>query len=98
MKLAILSVLALVTTALAVESSSNPVIVLYPDNTPDSVIDEAMSAIRAAGGIITHQYSLIRGFAANAPAKILETIQSLNAEYHATIELDQIISVNGASQ
>ena len=60
MKLAILSVLALATTALAVVVPQKAVIVSYPDETPDSVVNQAMDAIREAGGMITHEYRLIK--------------------------------------
>ena len=36
------------------------VIVTYPENTPDSVMDQAKDTIRKAGGMITHDYKLIR--------------------------------------
>ena len=55
-----------------------------------------MDAIKAAGGIITHQYKLIKGFAAKAPAKVLETVQTWGNDYHAVIEEDQMVSVVGS--
>jgi hypothetical protein len=35
-------------------------IVTYPENTPSGVIDHAMQMIKDAGGLITHEYQLIR--------------------------------------
>jgi hypothetical protein len=69
-----------------------------------------MKAIEAAGGMITHEYKLIkwevqklpyysilislnRGFAATAPAKILESVQAWGNEYNAVIEEDQIVQI-----
>jgi Mrp family chromosome partitioning ATPase len=46
-------------TAIAV-APQKAVIVTYPENTPDSVLDQAKDAIRKAGGMITHDYKLIR--------------------------------------
>jgi Mrp family chromosome partitioning ATPase len=60
MKIAILSVLALATATLGVNVPQKAVIVSYPDETPDSVVNQAMDAIKDAGGMITHEYRLIK--------------------------------------
>jgi Mrp family chromosome partitioning ATPase len=60
MKLAIFSILALVAVVLGAAMPQKAVIVSYPDETPDSVVDQAKSAIKAAGGMITHEYKLIK--------------------------------------
>jgi hypothetical protein len=60
MKFQILSILALAAVALSVQLPQKAVIVSYPDNTPDSVLDKAKEAIKAAGGMITHEYKLIK--------------------------------------
>jgi Mrp family chromosome partitioning ATPase len=60
MKLAIFSILALVAVVLGATMPQKAVIVSYPDETPDSVVDQAKSAIKAAGGMITHEYKLIK--------------------------------------
>ena len=57
-----------------------------------------MDAIKAAGGIVTHEYKLIKGFAAKAPAKVLETVQTWGNDYHAVIEEDQMVSVVGSGR
>ncbi len=36
------------------------VIVTYPPETPDSIVDQAKKAVLDAGGIITHEYKLIK--------------------------------------
>ncbi|KAG4411481.1 hypothetical protein IFR04_015386 [Cadophora malorum] len=95
MKFTIISILALVAVAFAATMPQKAVIISYPDNTPTSVIDDAMAAIKAAGGIITHEYRLIKGFAAKAPAKALEAVQIAGNDWHAVIEEDQMVSVNG---
>lgn len=48
---------ALTAVALAPQKA---VIVTYPEDTPDSVLDQAKDAIRKAGGMITHEYKLIK--------------------------------------
>ncbi|PMD39004.1 hypothetical protein L207DRAFT_490842 [Hyaloscypha variabilis F] len=95
MKLAIFSILALLTVVMAAAQPQKAVIVSYPNDTPDSIIDAAKDAIVAAGGVITHEYKLIKGFAAKASAKVLDTVQTMGNDYHAVIEEDQMVSVVG---
>ncbi|KAL8409461.1 hypothetical protein RB594_007773 [Gaeumannomyces avenae] len=91
---------ALLVPALTVLASAAPienqkqVIVSYPNETPNSVIDQAKDAIRAGGGIITHDFELIKGFAATVAESVLNSVKSMNNEYHATIEEDQVISIS----
>jgi len=62
MKFTILSVLALITAALAATTSNErkSVIVSWENGCPDSVVEKAKAAIVDAGGIITHEYKLIK--------------------------------------
>ncbi|PQE22816.1 ase inhibitor propeptide protein [Rutstroemia sp. NJR-2017a BBW] len=96
MRFTLFSIFLLVAVALSAAVPRKAVIVSYPDDTPDSVIDKAMDAIRAAGGVITHEYKLIKGFAATAPVKVLETVQTWGNEYNAFIEDDQIVTAVGS--
>ncbi|KAJ0423840.1 hypothetical protein BJY00DRAFT_277526 [Aspergillus carlsbadensis] len=74
---------------------ANSVLVTYPKNTPDSVIDEAKDSIRKAGGIITHEYSLvIKGFAADAPEEAIQQVSTQSSLYKPTIEQDQPVSIS----
>ncbi|KAF1990693.1 hypothetical protein K402DRAFT_389623 [Aulographum hederae CBS 113979] len=84
--------LALLAAFVMAAAPHKSVIISYPDGTPDSVIAEAIKAIKAAGGVITHEYKIIKGFAANAPAKALETVQIMGDKYNAIIEEDQIVT------
>ncbi|TGO82944.1 hypothetical protein BPOR_0729g00020 [Botrytis porri] len=70
------------------------VIVSYPDDTPSNVVQQAMDAIKNSGGTITHEYNLIKGFAAKAPAQVLVTVQAWGNDYHAVIEEDQVVNAN----
>lgn len=114
MKFPLLSLLLVILAAFAFAAGTQKsVIISYPESTPDSVLDQAKDAIRAAvslvprnavglltsrqGGIITHEYNLIKGFAAQVPDKILGTIQAWGAEYNALIEEDQVVYTNDAS-
>ena len=65
MKLSILaSLAALLAVGAAVTQPQKQVIVSYPDDTPDSVIETAMNEIKAAGGYITHEYKIFKCVAA----------------------------------
>ncbi|CAK7210413.1 hypothetical protein SCUCBS95973_000775 [Sporothrix curviconia] len=86
------AVMALAMGAAAVDVKKQ-VIVTYESNTPDWVLNEAKDAIRAAGGIITHEYNLIKGFAATAGEKVLESVQTMGSKYQALIEDDEVVSV-----
>ncbi|KAK3719638.1 hypothetical protein LTR37_004175 [Vermiconidia calcicola] len=77
--------------AAAAHPQQQPVVVSYPKDTPQSVIDKAMAAIKQAGGVITHEYSLIKGFAAKASEEALDTIQSLGNQHDVVIEKDQMV-------
>lgn len=48
------------------------------------------------GGVITHEYNLIRGFAARAPASILDTVKSLGGSNSVLVEEDQTVTANGS--
>jgi hypothetical protein len=77
----LVAALALLPGALAVDESKS-VIVWYEDHVGDAVIEQAKQAIVAAGGQITHVYSLIKGFSAIAPVMALETIQTFSTDCH----------------
>ncbi|KAI8962063.1 hypothetical protein F5Y11DRAFT_347883 [Daldinia sp. FL1419] len=70
------------------------VIVSFPSGTTDDIVNRAKDDIRNAGGVITHEYQLIKGFAAKAPQKILETVSAWSAEYNAVIEEDQVVQIS----
>ncbi|KAL1306547.1 hypothetical protein AAFC00_005237 [Neodothiora populina] len=96
MKFSLSLLLIALFVAFALAAAPNKqVIVSYPKGTPDSVIEKAKHAIKEAGGIITHEYNLIKAFAASAPAKVLDTVQTMGAEYNAVVEEDQMVSING---
>ncbi|KAL3418672.1 hypothetical protein PVAG01_10388 [Phlyctema vagabunda] len=95
MKLSIFALSAFAALAVGVAQPQKAVIISYPDSTPDTVLEQAKEAIRLAGGVITHEYKLIKGFAAKAPAKALETVQTWGNDYHAVIEEDQMVKITG---
>ena len=55
----LVSALALLPGAFA-GAPMKAVVVSFGDNTPDSVVDNAMRIIKGAGGRITHQYNIIK--------------------------------------
>jgi len=60
MRLTILTFFVALLFSLALAAAPQKAIVVsFEDpNTPQSVVDEAMKAIKDAGGIITHEYSM----------------------------------------
>jgi len=87
----VFAVLALFSGVMAVDIQKS-IIVTYPKTTPDSVIEQAKKAIIDGGGIITHEYHIIKGFAAKVGEKVVETISVLGQEYNAIVEEDDIVS------
>ncbi|RAO70640.1 uncharacterized protein BHQ10_006652 [Talaromyces amestolkiae] len=90
----IVLILGLFQIVLAVQVQK-PIVVSYPDNTPDSVLNEAKKAITDAGGWITHEFNLFKGFAAKASSSAIETIQASSANFLPVIEEDKIVTVDG---
>ncbi|KAI5864054.1 hypothetical protein GGS23DRAFT_595704 [Durotheca rogersii] len=99
--------LAAVQGAYAVDTQKS-IIVSFPSDTADDVVNSAKDEIRKAGGIITHEYQLIKyatpsdlyvqlGFAAKASEKIIETMSVWSAEFNAVIEEDQVVEINKSS-
>ncbi|KAI0182086.1 hypothetical protein GGR52DRAFT_67091 [Hypoxylon sp. FL1284] len=90
---AIVAALALAQGASAVDVQKS-VIVSFPTTATDDVVNRAKDDIRKAGGMITHEYQLIKGFAAKAPQKIIESVSAWSSEFHAVIEEDQMVEVS----
>ncbi|KAJ9295359.1 hypothetical protein DTO271G3_6182 [Paecilomyces variotii] len=88
-------VLGLLPIAQAV-SPQKSFIVTYPKDTPESVLTTAKNAITEAGGLITHEYHLIKGFAAKASASAIENLSTFSSIYSPSIEEDQIVSIDEA--
>lgn len=89
----LVAALTIVSGAFAVDVQKS-FIVSYDHDTPDSVVNEAKDRIVAAGGYITHEYQLIKGFAATAGEKTFETVQAMFSKYNAQVEEDQVVSIN----
>ena len=84
--------LALVPGVLGVDQSKSAIVWFDDPSTPDSVINEAKDSILKAGGKITHEYTIIKGFAVQAPAAALETMQTWGNDHSVRIEEDEVIS------
>jgi hypothetical protein len=46
--------------SLADQPDTKSVIVHYPKDTPDHIINAAMKAVKNAGGLVTHQYNIFK--------------------------------------
>ncbi|OLN95350.1 hypothetical protein CCHL11_04709 [Colletotrichum chlorophyti] len=83
--------LAVVPSVFAVDQMKSVIIWAKTEDISNDILDQAKQAIEEAGGQITHQYSLIRGFAAVTPVKILESVQS----YSEGLVIDEDQTVSG---
>ncbi|QDS76832.1 hypothetical protein FKW77_003020 [Venturia effusa] len=79
--------------SVAAVAQQKSVIISFPNSTPDNIVAQAKDAVIAAGGVITHEYNLFKGFACTASAKVFDTVHELTSAYQPTIEEDQIITV-----
>lgn len=59
-QLALLAISLFSIPGLSAAAPQKSVIVSYPDDTPNNVVQQAMDAIKNAGGVITHEYKLIK--------------------------------------
>ncbi|UQC74106.1 uncharacterized protein CLUP02_00753 [Colletotrichum lupini] len=86
----LVAALAVVPGALAVDQMKSVIVWAKTDSVGDDIIQRAKQSIIDAGGQITHTYSLIRGFAAVTPAKVLESVQAFSESL--TIEEDHTVT------
>ncbi|ORY64288.1 uncharacterized protein BCR38DRAFT_434661 [Pseudomassariella vexata] len=89
----VVAVLAAAHGAFAVDIQKD-IIITFPSGTADDIVNRAMVDIRKAGGMITHEYQLIKAFAAKAPQKVVESVTAWSAEYNAVIEEDNMVKIS----
>lgn len=125
MRFAVFSFLiALLATFIMAAAPHRSVIISWPNDTPDEIVEQSKEAIRQAKGkrrfshpctthkrhmwctrllqetganngalgVITHEYNIIKGFAAQAPASALEMVSTLSDAYKCEIEDDGIVT------
>ncbi|KAL2265349.1 hypothetical protein VTJ83DRAFT_6449 [Remersonia thermophila] len=92
----ILTILTLLCSSVMAVDVVKSVLITYPPETPASVINQAKKAVIDAGGIITHEYTLIRGFAAKVGEKVLQTVSAWGKEYQVLIEMDEEVHAMGS--
>jgi hypothetical protein len=84
----LITAFTLLSGAIAVDIRKS-VLITYPPETPDSVVTQAKQAIIDDGGIVTHEYTLIKGFAAKVGEKILGSVSAWGQQYQVLVEEDQ---------
>ncbi|PHH81595.1 hypothetical protein CDD82_396 [Ophiocordyceps australis] len=96
-----MKIFALFATALALAASAwaagpkKSAIIWFEDaKTPDSVVQQAKDSVVKAGGKITHEYTLIRGFSVVAPEEALQMMQASNKNNGMRIEEDRMVSTD----
>lgn len=67
------------------------VIISFPADAPMDLLDRAKQSVRDAKYEITHEYNIIKGFAALVPESFLEGIRALSDEFPPLIEGDSIM-------
>ncbi|EMC96330.1 hypothetical protein BAUCODRAFT_147958 [Baudoinia panamericana UAMH 10762] len=68
-------------------------IISYPQDTPVSVLEDAKDAIVKAGGVIEHEYNLIKGYVVRMSANTLDKVQAMGSSNNVLIEEDKTINV-----
>lgn len=94
MRFTLLPFTALFLAAAALKQESQ-VLITFPQEAPQSDVDRAMDILREAGGVIVHEYKLIKGFAASASDAAIESIKTMGGTYVPIIEEDSIVSIDG---
>jgi len=84
----------LLATSVSAVAQQKSVIVSFPNDTPAHVLDQAKAAVLAAGGVITHEYKIIKAFACTASSKAFDTVNELSVGFNPVIEEDQIVTIN----
>ncbi|EAT90867.1 hypothetical protein HBI56_217240 [Parastagonospora nodorum] len=85
------SFVALLATFAMAVAPQKSVIMSWPNDTPDSVVQAAKQAIIDAKGTITHEYNIIKGFACTGPASVFEFVSTMNNDHKPEIEEDGVV-------
>jgi len=85
--------LCLLSLVIAYKGAEKSIIVSFPATIGDDLVTKARQAIYEAGGVVTHEYKLFKGFAATIPAKALDIIKGLAADFDGFVEEDQIVTI-----
>ncbi|KKY37430.1 putative endopeptidase inhibitor-like protein [Diaporthe ampelina] len=88
----LLLALSAISGAFAVEAQKS-FIISFTDDTSDSVIEAAKKQIADAKGVITHEYTIIKAFAATAGEKVFESLQVWAKDSGAVVEEDQVVTI-----
>ncbi|KAI3393892.1 hypothetical protein diail_3495 [Diaporthe ilicicola] len=88
----LLLALSAISGAFAVEAQKS-FIMSFAADTSDSVVEAAKKQITDAKGVITHEYTLIKGFAATAGEKVYESLQVWAQDSGASVEEDQVVTI-----
>ncbi|KAL4268696.1 Peptidase S8 propeptide/proteinase inhibitor I9 superfamily protein [Pleurotus pulmonarius] len=76
-------------TAGAADKSARRYIIVFKPHVTHEQIEEYISNVQKQGGKVTHQYDIIKGFAANLGPDALSSLQALQGNTVESIEPDQ---------
>ncbi|KAI9669899.1 MAG: hypothetical protein M1831_006934 [Alyxoria varia] len=89
--------IGLLIVAVMARVNDKSIIVTYPEETPDSVIEQAKADIKMDHGEITHEYKLIKGFAAKVSEDTLQQVHATGQKHKAHVEKDQQLHAQGGN-
>ncbi|KAF2688637.1 hypothetical protein K458DRAFT_414369 [Lentithecium fluviatile CBS 122367] len=97
MRFALLSIIValLAALAMAVPPKLHSVIISFPNDAPDHLLQAAKDMVLKGKGKITHEYNIIKGFAAEIAESTMPSIQALSTEYPPLIEGDMPVHTQG---
>ncbi|PHH72558.1 hypothetical protein CDD83_4923 [Cordyceps sp. RAO-2017] len=84
--------IAAISGSTAVDQKKSAIVSFDDPATPEAIVDRVKEDLVKAGGRITHEYNLIKGFAVVAPGKALENAQLLTDTYRMRIEEDETVN------
>ncbi|KAI9716867.1 MAG: hypothetical protein M1828_007528 [Chrysothrix sp. TS-e1954] len=84
-------ILALSLTVAAKAPAQQAIMVTFPAETSDGVVADARGALEKAGGVVTHEFQLIKGFAAKASKKAMGMLKAFE-EDGAVVEGDEMVT------
>ncbi|KPI35706.1 uncharacterized protein AB675_1273 [Cyphellophora attinorum] len=95
MRFQILSLAAIFLAIASALKAQSQFLISFPNEAPQSDVDRAMDLMREAGGVIVHEYKLIKGFACKASEAAIESIKTMGGKFPPIVEEDSVVKLNG---
>jgi hypothetical protein len=95
MRFQLLSLAAILLATASALKAQSQFLISFPNEAPQSDVDRAMDLMREAGGVIVHEYKLIKGFACKASESAIESIKTMGGQFPPLVEEDSVVKLNG---